>query len=150
MTDLASIGAGAPKVTLEDLAWLSGSWQGVREGNPVEEHWSRPAGGSLMGMFRWLRDGQVYMYEFLLIEAEDDNLVFRLKHFNPGMAGWEEKDEALVFDLMSGGPDKAVFKHRSRPMWMIYRREGEDGLTAILETVKDGLQIPLEFRYRRV
>ena len=38
-----------------DLAWLSGSWLGRNGDDPVEEHWSPLGGGTLMGMFRWVK-----------------------------------------------------------------------------------------------
>jgi hypothetical protein len=41
---------------LADLPWLSGAWFGQVGQDLVEEHWSDPAAGTLMGMFRSMRD----------------------------------------------------------------------------------------------
>ena len=35
------------RATLEDLAWLEGSWSGDGLGGHCEEHWSAPSGGSM-------------------------------------------------------------------------------------------------------
>jgi hypothetical protein len=42
-----------------DLAWLSGNWQGRAGDDCVEEHWSPLGANTLLGMFRWVRDGGV-------------------------------------------------------------------------------------------
>ncbi len=51
-----------------DLSWLTGSWLGKNGQDPVEEYWSPLGGNSLMGMFRWVKDGTVSFYELEAIE----------------------------------------------------------------------------------
>ena len=34
------------------------------------------------------------------MEPDDARLVFRIKHFAPGLVGWEEKDAAVTLDLV--------------------------------------------------
>ena len=41
-------------VSVFDLSWLSGAWYGQVGDDLIEEHWSGPAAGTLMGMFRWI------------------------------------------------------------------------------------------------
>lgn len=133
-----------------DLAWLAGAWLGQRGADVVEEHWSAPAGETLMGMFRWLAGGKVRFFELLTIEPEGDGLLLRIKHFHPGLRGWEEKDQAVLFDLVQLGAQEAVFFQRTakKVQWMIYRRAG-DALLTYFEP-EDGAHTPdEEFVYHR-
>lgn len=57
------------KATLDDLSFLTGSWRGTIGGDVViEEVWSAPRGGSMMGMFRIIAGDKTTLYEFLAIE----------------------------------------------------------------------------------
>lgn len=137
-------------VTAASLAWLSGNWRGQVGSDVVEEMWSGPAAGTLMGMFRWLQGDGVRFYELLAIEAEAQGVVLRIKHFYPGLKGWEEKNEAVNFDLVALAGQEAIFSRRDgeEPLWMVYRREGQNELVAYF--VKDGEEAdPADaFRYR--
>jgi hypothetical protein len=137
--------------TAADLAWLTGIWLGDRAGDLIEEHWSAPAGGAIMGMFRWLRAGQVRFYELLTIEPEDGALIFRIKHFHPGLRGWEEKDESVSLVLVHLQPGEAVFAKRDSPAprWMVYRQPDPDTLVAFFETAENTPTEAEVFRYTR-
>jgi uncharacterized protein DUF6265 len=138
-------------VSAGDLAWLAGRWVGTRAGDEIEEIWSAPAANTLMAMFRWLRDGKVRFFELISVEAAGSGLVLRLKHFDPGLQGWEEKDQSVTFDLVALSEDEAVFfQHSTRKtQWMVYRREGPDKLSAYFEP-EGGAHAPEdEFRFER-
>lgn len=134
-----------------DLAWLTGIWVGDRAGDTIEEHWSTPAGGALMGMFRWLHAGQVRFYELMTLEPEGDTLIFRIKHFHPGLRGWEEKDESVSLVLVALQPGAAVFAKRDSPAprWMVYRQPDPDTLVAFFETEDSTPTEAEQFRYTR-
>lgn len=83
--------------TVADMAWLAGAWTGDGLGGRTEEVWSPPDGGSMMGMFRLVKDGQPVFYEFLTLGVVDGVLTMRLKHFNPDLTGWEERDKFVSF-----------------------------------------------------
>lgn len=141
---------------VEDLAWIAGRWEGEIGGQPVEEQWSVPAGGAMMGMFRWLRDGKPFLYEHFLLEPGPEGPVMFLRHFHPGSVAWEERDAAVPFTLVSlaegdDGPE-AVFEDRTAepPVRLTYRREGEGALVVLLDTWRGERPLRLEFRYRRV
>ena len=82
------------------MAWMAGRWVGEHEGDRFEEWWSEPHAGMMLGMFRWHRDGEPRFYELMSMEPDEARLVFRIKHFAPGLVGWEEKDAAVTFDLV--------------------------------------------------
>ena len=100
----------AASVTIEDAAWLAGSWEGEFLGGFAEETWSEPSDGAMMGMFRHLKDDSVAFYEFFtLVEDDEHGLALRLKHFHPDLRGWEEKDRFVEFPLVTIGEDELVF-----------------------------------------
>jgi hypothetical protein len=76
--------------TLSDFAWLAGHWTGPGLAGAAEETWTGPAGGSMLGMYRLVREGKVVFYEILTLTEKDGSVVLRLKHFNPDLTGWEE------------------------------------------------------------
>jgi HEAT repeat protein len=135
--------------SVDNLTWLTGNWHGQRGEDVIDEHWSAPAAGMLMGMFRWLRGGEVWFYELIAVETEGEGLVFRIKHFYPGMKGWEEKDESVTFDLVSLGDGEAAFFKRGgkEPKWMVYRRVDEGTLVSWFEGEEGTHKEKDEFRY---
>ena len=51
-----------------DVAWMAGRWVGEYDGDRIEEWWSEPHAGMLLGMFRWHRDGEPRFYELMSME----------------------------------------------------------------------------------
>jgi hypothetical protein len=100
-------GTRSPPATLADIQWLSGRWVGNAFGGIAEEIWSPAQAGSMMGMYRLIRAGKPVFYELLTIVEENGSLVLRLKHFNPDLTGWEEKDKTIDFPFV-GLRDGAV------------------------------------------
>jgi hypothetical protein len=126
-------GDGSPPATLADLAWLEGTWRGEGLGGVVEESWSAPAGGAMLGMFRLLRAGRPVFYELCLLVEQRGSLLLRVKHFGPDFAGWEERADSVDFPLVRLAPATAWFGgatyHRTSPdaldVWVrIRRRDG--------------------------
>lgn len=134
---------------LSDIAFISGQWEGPMEGGRIEEHWSVPSGDSMMGMFKWLKDGKTAMYEFLSIEMESTGPVLKLKHFNRGLLGWEEKTKVWEYPLVEVSPGEARFQSADKQTTLIYKQLGPDKLLAVLERVKDGKTTREEFPYTR-
>jgi hypothetical protein len=101
-------------------------------------------------MFRWHQDGAPRFYELLTLEADGDRLIFRIKHFAPGLVGWEEKDQAVTLDLVSLREGEAVFLKRGEERWMVYQSQPDSGeLWAWFDTGTDPHQAGDEFRYSR-
>ena len=117
---------GSAPATLESVAWLAGSWVGTGLGGVVEEAWTAPSGGSMIGSFKLLQEGKPSFYEFLLLVEEEGSLVLRLKHINPDMVGWEEKDEFVSFPLVKVDGDTAYFRG------LTYRKVGDDRMKIYL------------------
>ena len=93
-------GMTRPAATIADIAWLAGTWEGEGLGGRFDEIWTEPAGGAMTGMFRLVRDGKPVFYEILTVLEHEGSLEMRLKHVNPDMTGWEEKNGFVTFKLV--------------------------------------------------
>jgi hypothetical protein len=156
LAQAAEPAAPAPlaSVTVADFAWLTGTWQGEVEGDFVEDQWSVPAGGVMVGTFRWVRggkDGKLALYELLALEPGPEGPILWLRHFGARLVAREDKEGAIAFRLTAYKPNEATFDHRDpqNPLRLIYRREGADRLVAILERTENGKPVVTDFVYRR-
>lgn len=109
--------------SIDAFDWLRGRWTGQAGTDWFEETWSAAQDGTMLGMFRLLRDGAPRFYELLALAAEGERLVFRFRHFDPLMVGWEERTQPLVFDLVALDEGGTSFAERGRHRWMTYARE---------------------------
>jgi hypothetical protein len=94
-------GPNGPAVSVDDFAWMAGRWVGEGLGGKVEEMFSPPAGGQMVGHFRSWDDKGPRFYEFECICVVGQTVEYRVKHFNPDFHGWEEKNDFHVFPLIS-------------------------------------------------
>jgi hypothetical protein len=119
-------GAARPAATVADLAWLTGAWTGEGLGGTVDEAWSAPAGGAMVGHFRLVKDGKPVFYEILTILEREGSVEMRLKHVNADMTGWEEKNDFTTFRLAKLEAGTAWFNG------LTFRRIGEDRMEIFL------------------
>lgn len=125
---------------VEALAWMAGTWRGSANGVAMEETWMAPAGGLLVGMHRDVFGPDRAFFEFLRIEEEDGEVVYRA---SPRGA------PPTPFRLVACGSRKAVFENPEHdyPQRIVYAREG-DRLTARIEGVDDeGRERSSEWRW---
>ena len=111
----------------QGLEWLVGTWQGPGLGGECEEVWSAPAGGTMMGMFRLIKDGEVSFYEIITLTERDGKPHLRLKHFGADLSGWEERTESVDFPFVSRTSDTLVFQG------LAYHKDGDHGLDIEVE-----------------
>ena len=132
------------------LAWLAGRWVGDDGDERNEETWSEPYGGMLLGMFRAHRAGAPRFYELFAVEPEDGRLVMRIKHFRPGLHGWEERDEAVTLDLVAVRDGEAIFAQRGTTKWLVYRADADGAGLSVTFEVPDAAPEPGDvFRFAR-
>ena len=128
----ASADIKSPPATLAAARWLIGHWKGTGLGGVSEEIWAEPAGGVMMGMYRLVLNGSPSFYEFMHLAEENGSLVLKLKHFNPDLTGWEEKDRWVTFRLVKLGPNEAYFGG------LTFRRLSENTLEIFLALRQNG------------
>ena len=129
---------------------MAGHWIGGDPGDLSEEVWSAPEGDSMMGMWRFVTKGRTQIYEILTVTKEGENVVLRIRHFNPKLVAREEKDRAVELPLVSKSANEAVFEgpeyNVKGNVRLTYRRPTPDTLTGVLE--KEGKQQVFSFRRR--
>jgi hypothetical protein len=111
-----------PAATLDDAAWLVGSWTGTAFGQNFEAVWNPPSADSMVGLFKLFGEDGVAFYELLLLSVEEDTLSLKVKHFNADFSAWEEKPDYVNFRLVKKEPGALHFGGLS-----FYRR-GNDGI----------------------
>ncbi|WDI32045.1 DUF6265 family protein [Hyphococcus flavus] len=103
-------GASSPPASVDELAWLVGHWKGSGLGGQSEEFIAPPLDGQMIGAFRQTKaDGSLWFYEFYQIVEDQGSLVMRIKHFNPDLTGWEEKDDYVAFRLVETSENAVYF-----------------------------------------
>ena len=139
-------GAARPAAKIADVAWLTGVWAGEGLGGSVDEVWSAPAAGAMVGHVRSVRDGKAIFYEIMTIIEHEGSLEMRLKHVNPDMTGWEEKANFVTFKLAKLEPGAIYFNG------LTFRKVNDDlveGYLALRDRASGAVREE-KFIYRRV
>ena len=69
--------AGGAPTGIERMAWLQGCWSLTSGDRTVEEQWSGPRGGVMLGASQTVKDGRLVEYEFVIIRERGDALVYQ-------------------------------------------------------------------------
>lgn len=136
---------------ISDVAWISGTWLSKKGEGRLEEVWSEPRGDSMMGMFRWIKKGEVWIYELMTIREEEGTLVFRFRHFGNDMMTWEPKTEPLTYRLKMLGVRKVVFENPESDSHRRYEisRPDDNTLAVRVGAYRNGKIGYSEFQYKR-
>jgi hypothetical protein len=133
---------------LQPLAFLSGRWTSDSTEGQEEEYWSQATGRNMVGTFRVLKDGDAVFYEFSVIEVEDGRAIFKMKHFDRGLLGWEEKADMVRLTLSVRDGQDVLFSKSDGSLSLRYQRNGDE-LISTLRRVKDGKTKEDVFRLHR-
>ncbi len=131
--------------TISDMAWLSGTWHGTFMGGSTEEVWSKPRGGVMIGMFRFLMDEKPIFYELMTLSEINGGVILRLKHFHANFVAWEEKDKTVDFRFIKQVGNRIYFDG------LTFERKGKNEIGLyILIGNKDGSVKEESATYKRV
>lgn len=124
-------GAAAENLEISRLAWLEGVWTGVSGGVTMEEHWTSPAGGGLVGMHKDVRNGRMISFEFFRIVADSNRVCYLT---SPNGA------PATTFCAIELGKSKVVFENLAHdfPNRILYWRDERGRLHARIEGTIEG------------
>jgi Domain of unknown function (DUF6265) len=142
--------ANLASVKLTDLSFISGLWRTDWGSGLGEENWSTSSGDSMVGTFRFVKTGKARFYELMLIEQTAEGPMLRLKHFNPGLIGWEEKAQVYSYPLIEYQPRLAVFERPDKKSRLTFRRTSKTTLSVILDQTAEGKQNSEEFKFKLV
>jgi hypothetical protein len=121
---------------------MSGDWRQQDRTGFTDEHWTHPAGGSMLGMSRLVANGKTVFFEYLRIEARPDGLYY-IAHpkARPG----------VEFKLARCAQGEALFENpqNDHPQRILYRQT-PGGLFARIEGQQGGKAVASDFVYTRL
>ena len=131
------------KAVMGDMAWLASAWVGTRGAGgavSIEERWSPPLGGAMLGVSRTVSRNKMVAFEFLRIVERDGGLVYIAQ---PGGGPPTE------FVLTELGGTRAVFENPRHdfPQRIVYEFSAEGLLSASIGHANGGR--PQRFEFQR-
>ena len=142
---VASGGANAQADGVQRLAWLAGCWASDAGERRIEEHWTAPRAGHMLGMSHTVRGDQLVEYEFVILRERGAQLAYEVS---------PSGRPSTAFISTTIGATRVVFENLQHdfPQRVGYERSG-DALQAWIEGPgKTAGSAPrrIEFAYRRV
>jgi hypothetical protein len=128
---------------LADVAWLAGCWAAVGAEAGSGEQWMAPAGGTMFGVGRTVRQQRTVSYEFMQIRADAQGRL----HFVARPSGQPEASFAAKGVTAS----EVVFENPAHdfPQSVIYRHTGPDSALGRIEGLLNGQPRAIDFPLRR-
>jgi len=143
-SSLTSATVLAQENQLSALAWLTGCWS-PEGGEPGSmEHWLPPAGGSMLGVGRTIKNGKTVDHEFMQIRlSASGKLVFIALP-----AGQSE----ATFTAVSVTKNEVIFENLQHdfPQRVIYRSVSGERLEARIEGMRERKLRGIDFPMKRV
>ena len=132
------------KISISDLAWMSGHWSGPVGPGILEENWIKPVDGSIASLVRMTGDGKTSMVEMIVIEEENDSLVLRIQQWDPGFVPRTPNPQTM--ELLEMGENKVKFKATGTGgmKTLGYSRPSADSFNIDVETEQGTFQLKLK------
>lgn len=130
--------------TIDDLAWLSGCWAAADQEAGSGEQWMPPAGGTMFGVSRSVRDGKTVAFEFIrIVEQEDGGLEFIAS---------PSGQSTTSFSMSSVNDKEVIFENPGHdfPQRIIYRLMSEEVLLGRIEGTTNGTERAVDFPMERI
>lgn len=123
----ATLRALAAEPDLAKLTWLAGCWASDTGEPGTGEQWTRPAGGTMLGMSRTVRGGKAVEFEFMQIRVQPDGRL--------AFIAQPSGRPPTAFPLRSLTNDEAVFENGQHdfPQRVVYGRSGASQLRARID-----------------
>ena len=139
--------AGAPPaasapVDISSLDWLAGCWTATMGARHVEEHWMKPAGGTMFGMSRTVSGEKTIEFEFLELRQQATGITYIARPSGQPQAS---------FQWVSGSRSSARFENPTHdfPQAITYTLNPDGSLLARIEGTSKGKQRAVDFPMRR-
>ena len=135
--------SGGGPADIASLSWLAGSWEGKdASGLEMEELWTAPKGGTMLGLHRDVKDGNLASFEFLRIESGAEGLVYQAQ---------PRGRPATPFALKESAARRVVFESPKHdfPQRILYWVTDDGVLHARVEGTQGGKLVGEEWSWRR-
>lgn len=128
--------------SLEALGWMAGHWSLERGDVTMEELWTPPKGGVMLGLHRDVRAGDRAFFEYLRIEQQPEGLVYLASPMGR---------PPTPFPLVAIEDGKVAFENPDHdyPQRIIYQIRDDGTLLARIEGLRDGKLATSEWTWRR-
>ena len=125
------------------LAWLAGCWELRSGARIVEEQWTSPRGGLMLGASRAVRNDSLIEFEQVRIEQRGTDLFY---------VASPSRQATAEFKATSADASSVVFENPAHdfPKKIFYRRQGADSLVAGIEGPRAGATRTINYPYKRV
>lgn len=141
---LALLAAWPALADVAALGWMSGCWSADGQERGSIEQWTAPAGGTMLGMNRTVRNGKTVFFEYLRIVEEDDGWI--------GLIASPAGQETARFRLSDFGPQHVVFENPDHdfPQLISYRLTAEGHLLGRITGTENGEARTVNFPMSRI
>lgn len=147
LTHLAAIALAVASLLqdtgIQRVAWLQGCWRLTSPSRVVEENWTAPRGGSMLGVSRTIRADTLAEYELVVLREGAAGLTYQAHPSGQPSAAFAARtmtDSSVVFENTT----------HDFPQRIGYRRAPGDSLHAWIEGTVQGNLRKVEFQYARV
>lgn len=141
---LATASAAAAESDITALVWLAGCWAPEKGDAGSVEHWLPPAGGTMLGVSRTVKNGQTVEFEFMQLRVNaEGKLVF---------IALPSGQKETTFVASAVGKDSVTFENPQHdfPQKVSYRLESTNRLIGRIEGNRGGTLRGIDFPMRRV
>lgn len=140
-----------PVPHVNSLAWLAGQWHGSEGTAKTEEHWMRPVGDNMTGMFRKVTaEGAVSFVEIMTITTETTGTFLRIRHLDTQLSPKFGEKAPMVYRASWTGPSEARFTKKGAETHMIsFHLRVPDTLIIRLHMTVGGKNQQKDFSFKR-
>jgi hypothetical protein len=141
---LCIVAGGQDKPKIDQLGFMTGCWAFSAGGQNTEEYWTKPAGGTMLGLSRTVAGGKTVFSEYAQIREQDGVLTYIVQ--------LKLAAATTAFKLTKLTANEAVFANpeHAYPTRIIYRRQDHDTLAARTEGTQQGKDAGEDYPYKRV
>ena len=135
-----------PKITLQDVAWLLGTWENKTAKGSTFENWTKTTNNLFSGKSYALKGSDTMVFEQMELVAKNNNLFYipTVKNQNGG--------QPVSFALKSSTKQSMVFENKTHdfPQLITYTKINNDSLVAEISGTKNGKSRKIQFPMKRV
>ena len=84
------------EMTIENLAWMTGTWRGSIDTMEIEEIWNEPKAGSIQALVRIINEDKTLIHELIVIDQHNDTLRLFIQQWDPGMGKREPESQTMT------------------------------------------------------
>ena len=132
-------------ISMDQLDWLTGNWEGPIGGGILEESWLPPKADTVAAVVRLTKDGVTEFVELIKIEKIGKTLELRLNLFDASLKPMAEKPQVLKLSEISEKSVTFLGASEGSHQKLSYERVSEDRF-AIRIITNDGGKIAIDLK----